>query len=70
VYTAPEGAAERFYGWWGDMEFGAHLAKVLASHIQGSVEVIWHEPLKVGAFSDRKGLAKAAEEAVRSAFES
>lgn len=68
VYAAPEGASERFYGWWGDMDFGTHLAKVLAAPRQGSVEVIWHKPLEVAAFSDRKALAKAAEEAVRSAF--
>ena len=69
VYTAPEGAAARFYGWWGDMGFAAHLAKVLAAPKQGGVEVIWHEPLEVAAFSDRKALAKAAEDAVRSAFQ-
>ena len=69
VYTAPEGGPKRFYGWWGDMDFGAHLAKVLAASKQGSVEVIWHEPLEVAAFSDRKALAKAAEDAVRSAFQ-
>jgi len=68
VYTAPEGASERFYGWWGDMDFGIHLAKVLAAPRQGAVEVIWHRPLEVATFSDRKALAKAAEDAVRSAF--
>lgn len=68
VYTAPKGGPDRFYGWWGDMDFGAHLAKVLAAPRQGSVEVIWHAPLEVAAFADRKALAKAAEEAVRSVF--
>ena len=68
VYTAPEGASRRFYGWWGDMDFGGHLMRVLAAPRQGSVEVVWHAPLQVAAFADRKALAKAAQEAVARAF--
>ncbi len=67
VYTAPDGAEPRFYGWWGDMDFGTHLLKTLSARKQGRVEVTWHTPLKVADFADRKALAKAAEEAVRSA---
>ena len=69
VYHAPAGADARFYGWWGEMDFGAHMLKVLAAPRQGSVEVIYHAPLKVADFSDRKALARAAEEAVRRGFE-
>lgn len=69
VYHAPEGADPRFYGWWGEMDFGAHVLKVLAAPRQGSVEVIYHPPLKVADFADRKALARAAEEAVRQGFE-
>lgn len=65
VYHPPEGEDPRFYGWWGDMDFGAHLLKVLAVRRQGSVEVIYHPPLSVTAMNDRKRLARAAEDQVR-----
>ncbi len=69
IYRAPEGAELRFYGWWGDMEFGGHLLQVLAAKRQGSVEVVYHDPLRVAEFADRKALAKACEDAVRSGVE-
>ena len=56
----------RFYGWWGDMDFGGHLLKVLAAKKQGSVEVIYHQPVAAADFADRKAIAKYCEEAVRS----
>lgn len=65
IYTAPEGAHPAFYGWWGDMGFGAHLLKVLAARPQGGVELVYHAPLRVSDFPDRKSLAKACEDAVR-----
>lgn len=67
IYHAPAGADARFYGWWGDMEFGTHLLSTLAAPRQGRVEVVYHLPLKVADFTDRKALAAAAEEAVRGA---
>ena len=69
IYRAPQGEAARFYGWWGDMDFGIHLLKTLAAPKQGSVEVYWHPPLRVADFADRKALAFAAENAVRGPFE-
>lgn len=66
AYFAPEGAEPRFYGWWGDMEFGPHLLRVLARSPQGRVEVTWHPPVKVADLADRKALARVAEAAVRS----
>lgn len=69
IYHAPEGADARFYGWWGDMEFGAHLLQTLAARPQGGVTVIYHTPLRVRDFADRKALARACEEAVRQGFE-
>jgi hypothetical protein len=30
IYIAPAGEDARFYGWWGEMDFGPHLLKVLA----------------------------------------
>ncbi|MBK5932975.1 lyso-ornithine lipid acyltransferase [Rhodovulum imhoffii] len=68
VYAAPCGQDARFYGWWGDMGFGRHLLKVLAAHPQGTVKVIYHAPLKVSDYPDRKALAKACEDAVRASF--
>lgn len=65
LYQAPEGEEARFYGWWGDMEFGTHLLKTLAAPRQGSVEVIYHPPVRVADFPDRKSLARALETAVR-----
>lgn len=67
IYTAPKDREARFYGWWGDMSFGTHLLKVLAAPRQGSVEVVFHDPLRVQDYADRKALAKAAEGVVRSA---
>ena len=67
VYTPPDGGESRFYGWWGDMDFGTHLLKTLAAKPQGRIDVTWHAPLKVADFTDRKVLARAAEDAVRSA---
>ncbi len=65
IYTAPEGADPRFYGWWAAMGFGPHLWKILTAPRQGAITVRFHEPLRVGDFADRKALARAAEEAVR-----
>ena len=64
-YTAPPGQDPRVYGWWGDMEFGAHLLQILAAPKQGMVEVIFHDPLRVADFADRKALAAACETTVR-----
>ncbi len=65
VYEAPEGADPRLYGWWGDMAFGPHLLTTLAARRQGRVTVIYHIPVRVADFADRKALARAMEEAVR-----
>jgi 1-acyl-sn-glycerol-3-phosphate acyltransferase len=65
IFHAPKGQPDRFYGWWGDMEFGPHLLKTLGARRQGSVEVIYHKPLKVSDFTSRKVLAQVSENAVR-----
>ena len=65
IYDAPPGADPRFYGWWGEMGFAPHLARVLAAPAGGAVRVICHEPLRVADFSDRKALAGHVEEVVR-----
>nr|WP_240989058.1 lysophospholipid acyltransferase family protein [Salipiger mangrovisoli] len=70
IYHAPLGAAPAFYGWWGDMALGPHLVKVLGARRQGHVEVVYHAPLRVAEFADRKALARAAEARLRSAHPS
>ena len=65
AYHAPRGEPDRFYGWWGDMDFGPHLLKTLAARRQGAVEVIYHRPVRVAEFSDRKSLALELERRVR-----
>lgn len=65
LYHAPKGADPRFYGWWGDMGFGAHFLQVLAAGGGGEVEVIYHAPVRVADFADRKALAKHCETVVR-----
>ncbi|WP_299554504.1 1-acyl-sn-glycerol-3-phosphate acyltransferase [uncultured Tateyamaria sp.] len=69
VYHAPQGRDLRTYGWWGDMGFGTHLLATLALPRQGRVEVIYHPPLAVSDFADRKALAAAAEIAVLNSHE-
>ena len=69
IYTAPPGRDLRFYGWWGDMGFAAHLLNVMATRKQGPILVRYHPPLRAAAFGDRKSLARAAECAVRDGVE-
>lgn len=64
-YYAPKGEDKRFYGWWGEMEFGPHLLKTLTALKQGRVELLYHAPVKIADMVDRKTLAKSMEEAVR-----
>ncbi|MGR3290477.1 MAG: lysophospholipid acyltransferase family protein [Paracoccaceae bacterium] len=65
-YQPPPGQSASFYGWWGGMDLGPHMLKVLAAGQQGTVTVVYHPPLKVADFDNRKDLAKACENAVRS----
>ena len=65
IYRAPPGMDARAYGWWGDMDFGPHLAAVLGARRQGSVTLVFHPPLRAGDYPDRKALAQACEAAVR-----
>ncbi|MCY4241805.1 MAG: lysophospholipid acyltransferase family protein [Rhodobacter sp.] len=65
IYHAPEGEDWRHYCWWGDMDLAAHLLRVFSAPRRGSVEVIFHPPLRVADHPDRKALAHACEEVVR-----
>lgn len=65
IYHAPKGQPARFYGWWGEMEFGEHLLKTLAARRQGAVELIYHTPVAVRDFPNRKALAAEMERVIR-----
>ncbi|MEI6798456.1 MAG: lysophospholipid acyltransferase family protein [Pseudomonadota bacterium] len=65
IYHAPQGTDPRHYGWWGDMSFAAHLVMVLADARPGRVEVIYHPPVPVPAFADRKDLSAYCERIIR-----
>ena len=67
VYRAPKGRDPRWYGWWADMSFAAHLMQVLATPRQGAIEVIFHPPVPVDAFPGRKELAAYCETVIRTA---
>ncbi|SES20230.1 lyso-ornithine lipid acyltransferase [Tranquillimonas rosea] len=69
VYRGPRGGDPRFYGWWGEMEFGDHLLKVLAAPRQGDVTLVYHPPIAASAAGDRKTLARRAEAAVRAGLD-
>lgn len=64
-YIAPKGADPRLYGWWGEMDFGSHLIRILAQRRQGRVEVLFHTPVAVDDFPNRKALAAHCEAVVR-----
>ncbi|HQU67746.1 MAG TPA: lysophospholipid acyltransferase family protein [Albidovulum sp.] len=68
IYRAPKGRSPRFYGWWGGMDFVPHFLVVAAQWPQGSVEVVFHDPVAVDGFADRKKLAGHSERVVRSAL--
>lgn len=69
-YLSPDGAPADFYGWWGDMDFGPHLLKTLATRKSGAVEIVYHPAVAVRDLADRKSLANAMEVAVRSGLRS
>ncbi|WP_106608595.1 lysophospholipid acyltransferase family protein [Shimia abyssi] len=65
IYHAPKHQDKRFYGWWGDMDFGRHLLHVLAASRQGRVVLTYHTPVAVRDFENRKALAAYCEHVVR-----
>lgn len=65
VYIAPKGCDARFYGWFGDVSFGAHLMRVLAQLRQGRIEIVFHDSVAVSEFKTRKELANHCCKAVR-----
>ncbi|WP_420863649.1 lysophospholipid acyltransferase family protein [Algirhabdus cladophorae] len=66
TYHPPQGYDERIYGWWGDMDFSPHLLTTLSLQPQGHIDVVYHPPVKVTDFADRKALSLHLETQVRS----
>lgn len=63
---APRSGLPRgFYGWWGEMDFAAHIWSVMSRSFGGTAEVIFHEPVRPADFADRKALAEHCELVVR-----
>lgn len=58
-----------FYGWWGDIEFGAHVINTLARSTNGQALVVFHDAVRAADFPDRKALSRYCEEKVRSAHD-
>ncbi|WP_368183496.1 lysophospholipid acyltransferase family protein [Aestuariibius sp. HNIBRBA575] len=69
VYQAPNGMDPRFYGWWGDMDFGPHFLAVLAVQKHGSVHVVYHDPIPVSDCPNRKDMAAKAHNIIRHSVE-
>lgn len=69
VYHAPAGQDLRFYGWWGDMDFGTHLLAMLVPARQGYVETVFCPPIRVKDTENRKALAAACEASIRAAHD-
>ena len=68
TYHAPDGQEDRFYGFWGDTDFLPHFFQLLAAGRHGSVDVVFHDPLRVSDFPDRKSLAAASGQVVAQGF--
>lgn len=64
-YRPPAGGDARFYAWWGDMDLGPHLLRVLAARHGGAVDLAFHAPVRVDDFADRKTLAQYCEATIR-----
>lgn len=71
VYAPAPGAGRGpdFYGWWGDMEFGAHLWILLTRSFGGAATVVFHPAVRAADHADRKALAAHCDAAVRRGVE-
>lgn len=67
-YQPPPHQPPAFYGFWGDETFFSSFLKVLSAHGKGSVDYIYHPPIRIADFSDRKDLALACETQIRNAM--
>lgn len=68
-YIAPKGQDARFYCWWGNMSFVAHLITTLSVLRQGRVVINFCDPVAVADFTDRKALAAALQKSITEAHQ-
>lgn len=68
LYRSPDDTDLRFYGWWGDMDFGPSLIKFLKARKQGAITIVFHPPIAVKEIANRKEMASLCELAVRSSL--
>lgn len=59
------GLDEKFFGWWGDMEFGPHMLTLATHPHRGRAVVVFHPPVRAADFENRKALARHCEAQVR-----
>lgn len=64
-YFAPKGEDPRYYGWWGEMSFFSHFVKALGAKRSGRVDILFHPPVAVSDFKDRKALTRHCEETIK-----
>lgn len=64
------GRPKAFYGWWGDMGFGAHALVLLTRSFGGVAEVVFHELVRAKDFKGRKELTAHCDALVREGVES
>jgi 1-acyl-sn-glycerol-3-phosphate acyltransferase len=71
VYQPRPGAGRTrdFYGWWGDMEFAAHIWTLLTRSYGGMATVHFHPAVRAADFADRKALAAHCDVEVRRGVE-
>ena len=65
IYSAPKGKDPRFYGYWGDISMRSHLLAMLAAPLGGSIDAVFHEPVRAQSFKNRKALSLHCEKTVR-----
>lgn len=64
-YIAPKSKRDDWYGWWANMDFLPSVMMILSNFKQGEVELVFHQPLSVKDFKNRKELALEAENLIR-----
>lgn len=69
IYRTGGEVPQTFYGWWGEMSFGGHLAQVFGRSYHGLAEVVFHPAVRAADFASRKTLAAHCEAEVRSAMD-
>ncbi|MEL6977144.1 MAG: lysophospholipid acyltransferase family protein [Pseudomonadota bacterium] len=68
-YAPTPGLPRSFFGWWGRMPLFPHILNVTRLGAGGVATVIYHPPIDLSRFGDRKALAAEAERVVRAGLD-